>query len=207
MKKNKLFDIKKTIKGYVKELKASIDALDCGKIEDVINTLMNAYRNNKKVFIMGNGGSAANSSHFACDLSKNTLERVYDHNEKGFKVYSLTDNVALMTAFANDLSYDDIFIQQLRHLVEKDDVVIVLSGSGNSKNVIKAVNYAKKCKATTIGILGFKNGGRLGKLVDISIIAQSNSYGISEDIQLILDHIITSCLGQIKKAHNKKRAV
>jgi D-sedoheptulose 7-phosphate isomerase len=147
---------------------------------------------------MGNGGSASNASHMASDLGKGTLKRVYDELEPRFKVYSLTDNVALLTAYGNDLSFEDIFVQQLRNLVEERDVVIALSGSGNSKNVIRAIKYAKKRGAFTIGFLGFKTGGKLGTLVDCAVIADTDSYGVSEDIQLVLDHIITSFIAKVK---------
>jgi D-sedoheptulose 7-phosphate isomerase len=147
---------------------------------------------------MGNGGSAANASHMALDLGKGTLARVYDPKETRFRVISLTDNVATITAYGNDLSFDDIFVQQLRNLVEPNDLVIVLSGSGNSPNVVKAVAYAKGQRAKTIGILGFKTGGKLARMVDCAIIVDSLHYGPCEDIQLILDHIFTSCIAIMK---------
>ena len=109
-----------------------------------------------------------------------------------------------MRVFENDLSFDDIFIQQLRNLVETDDVVIALSGSGNSPNVVKAMEYAKLCGAKTIGILGFKTGGKLGNMVDYSIIADSNHYGPIEDIQLILNHMIAAWIARIKNIHDGK---
>jgi len=195
---------RKFINSYIKDLKHCLDRLDHDAIENVIDLLMEAYRNNKKVFIMGNGGGASNASHMACDLGKGTLQREYDENEPRFRVISLTDNVAIMTAFANDLSYEDIFLQQLRNLVEKDDVVIALSGSGNSVNLIKAIEYAKKCRAKTVGFLGFKTGGKLAKIVDHAIIADSSFYGPSEDVQLILDHVITSWIAKIKGKHDRE---
>lgn len=195
---NKQNQCKDYIDDYIRQLKQALDNIDKNKIELVIKMLITAYKNRKKVFIMGNGGSAATASHMACDLGKGTLKRVYDEAEERFKVYSLTDNVAILSAFANDLSFEDIFVQQLRNLVEKDDVVIALSGSGNSANVVKAVRYAKKCKAKTIGFLGFKTGGKLAGLVDCAVIIDSLNYGICEDAQLILDHIITSWLARIK---------
>lgn len=190
------------IQKYFDELNRCLNKLDKDKIEQVIEVLMTAYRNGKKVFIMGNGGSASAASHIACDLGKGTLQRIYDIHERRFKVYSLTDNVALMTAFANDVSFKDIFLQQLRNLVEPGDVVIALSGSGNSMNVVKAVKYAKRCKAYTIGFLGFKKGGKLGKSVDLALVVDSNVYGICEDIQLVLDHIITMWIAKIKRRHD-----
>ncbi len=197
-------DQKIFIRSYFNELKRTIDNLDLKKICLATDILLEAYYKNKKIFILGNGGSASNASHMACDLGKGTLKRTYDNRERRFRVISLTDNVAVMTAFANDLSFNDIFLQQLRNLVEKDDVVIILSGSGNSKNIIKAVEYAKKRKAKTIGFLGFTRGGKLGKLVDCAIIAKSNHYGPCEDIQLILDHVIISWLAKMKHADLKK---
>ena len=152
---------------------------------------------------MGDGGSASNASHFACDLGKGTLKRVYDGKEKRFRVISLTDNIVTITAFANDLSFEDIFVQQLHNLIDKGDVVIGISGSGNSPNVIKAIRYAQTCGAKTIGFLGFKTGGKLSKLVDYEITVQDNHYGRIEDIHLALGHLITDNLAELK---NRKRA-
>ena len=196
--------MKKFITKYLIELKRCLNKLDKGKIEQAITMLIKAYKNDQQVFILGNGGSASTSSHMACDLSKGTLQRVYDNSERRLRIISLTDNVALMTALANDLSYDDIFSQQLQNLVRPNDVVIVMSGSGNSANVVKAVEYAKKCGAKTIGFLGFTTGGRLGKMVDCAIIVDSHHYGPIEDIQLVLDHLITSWLAKVKNIHDGK---
>ena len=102
-------------------------------------------------------------------------------------------------ALGNDLSFEDIFVQQLRNLVNKEDVVIGISGSGNSANVIKAIQYAKECGAKTIGFLGFKTGGKLQELVDHEITIQDNHYGRIEDIHLILEHLITNYLFELKK--------
>ncbi|MDP3987516.1 MAG: SIS domain-containing protein [Candidatus Levybacteria bacterium] len=190
------------VKNYLSELKTTLDSLDLEKIEEAIDLLIQTYNKRRKVFIFGNGGSASTATHMACDLGKGTLQRVYDNNERRLKVISLNDNVALITAFANDLSFDDIFSQQLRNLVDSDDLVIALSGSGNSKNVVKALKYAKECGAKTIGILGFKTGGEAGKLVDCAIIANTNHYGQIEDIQLILDHILTSWIARVKSFHD-----
>lgn len=198
LKSKNSLKIKTIIQSYIDELKQSLDMLDFGKIDEAIRIIIQAYRRQKKIFIMGNGGSAATASHMACDLGKGTLRRVYDESEPRLKVYSLTDNVAALTAYANDLSFEDVFVQQLRNLLEKDDVVIVLSGSGNSKNIIKAINYAKKCRSKTIGILGFQDGGKAGRLVDLAIIIDSNKYGVCEDITLILNHIFISLLAELR---------
>lgn len=195
---------KKLIKDYIRELKFCLAHLDVNKINQVVHILLKAYSDGKTVFILGNGGSASTASHMACDLGKGTLQRVYDRKEKRFRVISLTDNVAVMTAYGNDLSYADIFVQQLQNLVVEEDVVIAISGSGNSTNVIKAVRYAKKNGAITIGFLGFKTGGKLAQLVDIAIIADSKRYGPCEDIHSILNHLITTCLAQMKKTHDMR---
>ncbi|MEK7533841.1 MAG: SIS domain-containing protein [Patescibacteria group bacterium] len=204
MKKNTLLDPKDFINEYLFELKRCLSSLDKTKIELVIDLLVETYKKDRKAFILGNGGAATTASHMACDLGKGTLQRVYDNSEKRFRVISLTDNVAIMTAFANDLSFDDIFVQQLRNLLETGDVVIALSGSGNSPNIVKAIEYAKSCGAVTIGILGFKIGGKLGKMVDYSIVVDSNHYGPIEDIQLVLNHMIAAWIAKVKNIHDGK---
>ncbi len=204
MKKPTNLDPKDFIDEYLLEITRCLAMLDKEKIELVIDVLVAAYKKSRKVFILGNGGSASTASHMACDLGKGTLQRVYDNTERRFRVISLTDNVALMTAFANDLSFDDIFIQQLRNLVETDDVVIAFSGSGNSLNVVKAVEYAKSCGAVTIGILGYKTGGKVGNIVDYSIIVNSSNYGPIEDIHLILNHMIAAWIAKVKNIHDGK---
>lgn len=201
--KNLKLNPKEFINGYISELIRCLSLLDKEKIELVIDALVAAYKKDRKVFILGNGGAASTSSHMACDLGKGTLQRVYDNTERRFRVISLVDNVALMTALANDLSFDDIFVQQLRNLVETDDVVIALSGSGNSLNVVKAIEYAKSCGAKTIGILGFKTGGKVGNIADYSIIVDSNHYGPIEDIQLVLNHIIAAWIAKVKHIYDK----
>ena len=108
----------------------------------------------------------------------------------------------MMTAFANDLSFDDMFVQQLRNYVQKGDVVIGISGSGNTPNVIKALLYAKSVGAVTIGLLGFNTGGSAKDLVDHHIIIKSNSYGIVEDLHMALDHVLTTCLSYMKHIHD-----
>lgn len=190
------------VSAYITELKRCLDLLDKQAIGRAIAIIMRAYQDGRTVFIMGNGGSAATASHMACDLGKGTLSRVYDSSEPRLRVVSLTDNMATITAYANDVSYEDIFVQQLRNLIGHGDVVIALSGSGNSRNVVKAVRFAKRRKAKTIGFLGFKTGGILGKLVDCAIIVDSVHYGPCEDIQLVLDHIVTSCLARMKGSKN-----
>ncbi len=189
---------------YISEINKCLVNLDRKKIKHSIDILTQAYMGNRKIYILGNGGSASTASHMACDLGKGTLQRVYSNSEKRIRVISLADNVALVTAFANDLSFDEIFVEQLKNLIEPEDVVIALSGSGNSKNIINAVKYAKSCKAKTIGLLGFKTGGKLKSLVDCAVIVDSNHYGPIEDIHLILNHLISAWIARIKHVYDKK---
>lgn len=179
------------IREYISHLQAAISALSMNSIRRVIGLLLQAYENERRVFILGNGGSASTASHFACDLGKSTI-----HGNGGrFKVISLTDNVALMTAWANDSSYDDIFKEQLENLLEVRDVVIGISASGNSKNVLNAIEYANSKNCATIGFVGF-GGGKLSGMVDECIIVESERYGPVEDIHLMLEHMISFCIAE-----------
>lgn len=185
--------MKEFVSDYFSDLKKIIDDIPLDDIEEITDVIYNAYVHERKIFIFGNGGSASTASHFACDLGKGTLSRVYDLNEKRFQVVSLTDNAATISAYANDLSYDDVFVQQLRNLVRKGDVVIAITGSGNSKNVVKAVRYARECGAVTVGLLGF-DGGKVKKYLDRYVVVPSDHYGRIEDVHMILEHTITDYL-------------
>lgn len=176
---------KEYAKRYLGELKRSIDDLPLDKIKDIVDVLKTAYKKGSHVFIMGNGGSAATASHFVCDLAKGT--RV--HGKKHFKVIGLTDNVPLLTAWSNDVAYKDVFKSQLENLVEKNDIVIVFTGSGNSANVLEAAKYARKVKAKTIAFTGF-DGGKIKRLADVCLIVPSNNMERVEDLHLILEHLI-----------------
>ena len=187
----------KYINNYFNELKETRDKVSHEEIEKVINVLFDAYQKNQQIFIMGNGGSASLASHFATDLGKGTLNRCYE-DKKRFKVISLTDNVAILTAYANDLNFEDCFAQQLRNLVIPKDIVLAITGSGNSKNVLKAIDYASKSNAITIGFTGF-DGGKLKSIVDYSINVPSQNYGIIEDIHTNLTHLISLRLSELKQ--------
>lgn len=181
--------IKSFAKTYIEDIKSSLDTLDLDSIERIVDVLWTAYSNDKQVFIMGNGGSASTSSHFACDLSKGTVVK----GRKRLRVICLNDNTALITALSNDLNYDDVFKEQLKNLVNPDDVVIVMTASGNSPSVLKAVECARENDATTLGFIGF-DGGKLYPLVDESIVIKNTNYGYIEDIHLVLVHMISQSL-------------
>lgn len=182
------------VENYLTELREILDKLPFPQIEKIKNILLDVHRKDKKVFIMGNGGSAATASHFACDLAKGTAGK--DDSRKRFKVIALTDNIPLLTAWANDTAYENIFLEQLKNLLDAGDVVIAISGSGNSKNIIKAVEYANAQKALTIGLTGFR-GGKLKGMVQECLIVPSRSLEQIEDVHLILEHILCSWLRAI----------
>lgn len=188
--------IKQITKNYFEEIKKILDEISLKDIEKIAEIIYNAYLKKKHIFIMGNGGSATTASHFACDLGKGTLSPRTKKNIKRFKVISLTDNIATITAWANDVSYNQIFSEQLENLLNAGDVVIGISAGGNSPNILKAIKLAKKKQATTIGLVGF-NGGKLAKIADISIVAKINKYDIAEDVHLILTHIITRYFSEL----------
>lgn len=165
--------------------------LDLDAISAIARVLETAERDGKQVFVMGNGGSAATASHIATDWSK-TAER---KGERLLRCISLNDNVAFMSAIANDLGYEEVFVRQLRNLLNKGDAVVLISGSGNSPNMIKAAQYAKEVGATTIGMTGFAGGG-LRKMVDHCFHVQSEQYGIIEDMHMAVGSILAFYLKQ-----------
>jgi D-sedoheptulose 7-phosphate isomerase len=167
--------------------------LPYGALERVIAELLRSYESDKTIFIFGNGGSAASASHFACDLSKGTV--VGDNGHKRFRVMALTDNVALMTAWANDDCYERIFAEQLQNFVTPGDVAFAISGSGNSPNVLQALKLARDAGATTIGLTGFK-GGKMAGLSDICVIIPSDNMQIIEDFHVSVMHAIFSVIRQ-----------
>ncbi|HAV79076.1 MAG TPA: hypothetical protein DCX53_17140 [Anaerolineae bacterium] len=177
--------IMEQVKSYITTLQKTMDGLNQSLISDVIHVLQRARMNSNQVFIMGNGGSASTASHFVCDLAKNTRCDGLPH----FRVIGLADNMEIFSAYANDEGYESVFSQQLINLINPGDVVIAISASGNSKNVINAVEEARKHSATTIGFTGF-DGGRLGQSVNYHIHVDSKIIEHVEDIHLMLEHMI-----------------
>lgn len=181
--------MKARVQEYIDSLQNTLDNLPMEQIEQVIEVLLEAQQARKTVFIFGNGGSASTASHFACDLGKGTAQPGVPR----LRVISLTDNVELITAWANDTAYEHIFTEQLRGLVEPGDVVIGISGSGRSGNVLNAITLAKQSGATTIGLSGF-DGGLLAALVDIPVVVPNYCMEQIEDVHLILEHTICSTI-------------
>ena len=173
------------IQNYISHLQGVLERLTLADVKASIETIMEAYYAEKQIFVIGNGGSASTASHIACDLGKGTSVP----GKPRFRVISLTDNVATMTAWSNDVSYEDVFIEQLKNLVNPGDVVIGISASGNSENVIRAMRYASEIGCKTVGWSGF-GGGKLAEICDVNVVVDSNLYGPVEDVHLILNHIL-----------------
>jgi D-sedoheptulose 7-phosphate isomerase len=177
------------IQNYITTLQQTMDQLPQGLIVNVIETLQRARMQGNQIFIMGNGGSASTASHFVCDLAKNTRRAGLPH----FRVIGLTDNMAIFSAYANDEGYESVFARQLANLIKPDDIVIGISASGNSKNVLNAIDEAQKHHATTIAFTGF-DGGLLAQMVNINIHVKSHIIEHVEDIHLMLEHMIVKTL-------------
>lgn len=176
------------VQDYIKGLTQCLNELlqQSASIEEVADIIFDAYKKGKQVFIMGNGGSATTASHFARDLKIGAAVK----GKPRVHATSLTDNIALVTALANDIDYSSIFEEQLVGLLNADDVAIGISASGNSPNVLRAIEFARNNGAVTIGLVGF-TGGKLKELAHKFIVLSSKDYGQVEDIHLGLAHIIS----------------
>jgi D-sedoheptulose 7-phosphate isomerase len=183
---------------YLKRLNEVLAVTDIAKIDQIISIILDAARNDKQIFVIGNGGSAATASHFACDLGKGTVSKFFDPSQRRIRVIPLTDSVPLLTAYGNDLEYQHIFSQQLNNLVNPGDVVIGISASGNSKNVINAIKFANTKNATTIGLLGF-DGGQMKSIVDHALLFEDNHFGRVEDAHMVAVHIIAYAVADVWK--------
>jgi D-sedoheptulose 7-phosphate isomerase len=170
---------------YLQEVSAALKRLPFALIDRVTDALWNAYQDKRAVYLFGNGGSAALASHCACDFGKGTVV----NGHRRFRVLALTDNVPLMTAWANDARYEDIFAEQLRSFLQADDVAFAISGSGNSPNVLNALHAAREMGAFTIGLTGFQ-GGKMKSLCELCVVVPSENMQVIEDVHLSVTHSI-----------------
>lgn len=184
--------MKEQIVKYMTDLKSTLDLLDVVQIEKVIDVLQEGRLNGRQIFMMGNGGSASTASHFVCDLGKNTRKEGWPP----FKVIGLADNMPSFSAYANDEGYASVFAQQLAPFVQPDDIVIGISASGNSPNVLEAIRLANESGAFTIGFTGF-DGGRLSQMVQLQLHVPSHCIEHVEDAHLMLEHLIVLALRQL----------
>lgn len=179
-------------KRYIKELKSTLDLLSEEEISSVLETIEQAFLDGRKIFVTWNGWSAATASHMASDLQKTTLwkQPQTKNNMFKFKTISLCDNIPVMTAWGNDEGFEYIFSEQLKILWESWDILIIITGSWNSKNILQVIETAKDMWIKTIGFLWF-DGGKAKSMLEQSILVPSNKYWPIEDIHMILDHLIT----------------
>jgi D-sedoheptulose 7-phosphate isomerase len=176
-------------KPYFELLSKTIRSLPFEQVDRVADVLVRAYEQQRTVFVFGNGGSAALASHFACDLGKGTV----NGSRKRFRVLALTDNVPLMTAWANDSKYEDIFCEQLTNFAAPGDIAFAISASGNSRNVLKALRVAKQAGNITAKLTGC-SGGRMLALCDASIVVPCDNMQIIEDLHLCVAHSLFTCV-------------
>lgn len=173
------------LKAYLEEEINIIQNLDLDSVNTVMNILEEARLDGKRIFICGNGGSAATASHFATDFNKGVSENL----DKKYNFECLSDNVPTMMAIANDYSYDEVFRMPLKNKMSQGDVFVGISGSGNSTNVVIAMEYAKSIGGTTVAIVGY-SGGKLKDMADYSIHVNINNMQIAEDLHMIMDHLM-----------------
>jgi D-sedoheptulose 7-phosphate isomerase len=169
---------------YIEELKKVLEDFPHDQFEKLMELLLESYEKGKHIFVMGNGGSASTASHLACDVNKGcSLDR-----DKKFRMICLNDSISTMLAYANDLSYEQIFVEQLRNFFDPGDVVIGISGSGNSANVLKAIEYANNNGGITVGLCGF-SGGELYRIAQIPLLVRVDDMQKVEDIHMIIAHM------------------
>jgi D-sedoheptulose 7-phosphate isomerase len=186
---------------YLEELSATIKNLPVFAIDDLVQIFLQAYHRDRTIFLFGNGGSASLASHMCCDLGKGTAPA----SGKRLRAIALTDNAALITAWANDTSYENIFAEQLENLLRPGDVAFAISGSGNSPNILAALEYARRAGATTVGITGFE-GGKMRPFCDACVVVPSANMQIIEDLHLSIAHSVFRALRHEIEAINRAGA-
>ena len=180
----------KIINKYFEDLVKNINQINSRDIEKITNIFLRAYKNNNQIFFCGNGGSAANSTHLSNDLMLGLNKK-----KEGLNIISLASNVAKISCIANDLSYEKIFSHQLKLSAKKNDILVCLSGSGNSKNILSALQLAKQIGMKTVSILGF-DGGKAKKISDFYIHFEVNDMQVSEDMQMVVFNAVMKNLSK-----------
>src|SRR5436305_12885201 len=170
---------------YKSDLLQAIEAIDIDRVNLAIQVLAQAREEGRHIFVCGNGGSASTASHFACDMVKGASF----NRAKRFRIMALTDSLPTLTAYSNDVDYDCVFVEQLKNFAQSGDVLIAISGSGNSPNVLRAVEYARSIGCKTIGLTG-RDGGKLGQAAELNIQVPVQHMGRIEDAHLIVCHMM-----------------
>ena len=190
------------INAYYAREKEVIDRLDRKELNDAMNALLDAYERGATVYVMGNGGSSATASHMVCDFNKGTCYEL----DKKFKFVCLNDNLPILMAIANDDSFENVFVYQLKDRLKKDDLVLAISGSGNSHNVVKAVEYAKQIGTPVIAMTGY-SGGKIRKMADYFLHVPVDDMQITEDLHMGFDHMIMQIFWKYLAAKNGREAI
>ena len=180
-------DYNELIETYLEQEIDMLKRIDVSAVNEVLNLLEAGMKREATIYVFGNGGSAATASHFQNDFNKGVSE----HIDKKFRFLCLNDNIATIMAVANDIGYEEVFRFQLQGKIKKGDILMAISGSGNSPNVINAVEYGKKQGCKVVGLTGY-SGGRLKELSDISLHVPINSMQITEDVHMIFNHLMMS---------------
>ncbi|MFL6436230.1 MAG: SIS domain-containing protein [Terriglobales bacterium] len=189
---------------YFTGMARALADLSRSRVESIADALFGAYNDSRTTFLFGNGGSASLATHFACDLGKGTSD--LNSDRRRFRVLSLTDNVPVLTALANDCGYESIFAEQLKNLAQPGDLAFAISCSGNSPNILKALTVARDIGVSTIGLGGFQ-GGRMKALCDLCLIVPSDNMQIIEDLHLSVAHCLFTLLrGRIEALDAHKMA-
>ena len=170
---------------YKADLLKAIETIDLEKVGQAIDILLQARNEDRRIFVCGNGGSASTASHFVCDMLKGASFK----RDKRFRIMALTDSLPTITAYANDVTYDCVFVEQLKNFAEPGDVVMAISGSGNSPNVLHAIEYANSIGCRTIALSG-RDGGKLGPMAQLNVQACNPHMGRIEDVHMIVMHMI-----------------
>jgi len=176
---------------YFERLKATIDRISREEVNHLLGLLLDALEQGRTVFTMGNGGSAATASHYAADFNKGLSYG----KARRFRFMCLSDNIPTLTAYANDVAYEEVFVEQLRNFLQPGDLVIAISGSGNSRNILKAVEYANGRGAVTVGLTGY-DGGELKRIAHCGVHVPITDMQITEDLHMVLDHLAYAVLGR-----------
>lgn len=172
-------------KAYKTALYEALDTIDLTKVDEAVEAFRRARDEDRHVFVFGNGGSAATANHFVCDVVKGCSYQC----EKRFRILALSEMLPTMTAYANDVGYEHVFVEPLKNFAKPGDLVMAISGSGNSPNIVKAIEYANEIGCDTIGLTGF-DGGKLGKLAKLQIHVDDRHMGRAEDGHMIVCHMI-----------------
>jgi D-sedoheptulose 7-phosphate isomerase len=178
-------EMKQWITDYIRTQKAAHDSIPVEGVARLIEDLRTALKEDRQIFVFGNGGSAANASHFATDLGKGASDKM----GKRFRVVALNDNVSWMTAIANDYAYEDVFVRQLENYARPGDIALSLSVSGNSPNCVKALTWAREHGLKTVALVGAKRG-RMAEVAEQALVIQDTHYGRVEDAQMGICHLL-----------------